>query len=155
MKSFNLLTGLIAICLAGHPIPYHINERSQPTGTDFSKLMPVKVGPFNRISYKDPAPGLDGEATYRYGNKEIFMLFSKADTKNDLQETLKTILDEIKENKTTGTRIIEVKKDPSFIHFTGPRIAFFAWTRGLYCFSADSKNADKKSLDDFMNEFPY
>ncbi|MCG2613489.1 hypothetical protein LZZ85_04320 [Terrimonas sp. NA20] len=136
-------------------IPYNISERRQPAGNDFSKLLPLKVGQFNRVEYKDPSPGLDGEATYRAGSKEIFMLFSKADSKADLRETMQTILDEVKTNKTTEARTIELKADPAFIHFIGPKIAFFAWTRGLYCFSADSKNADKKSLDEFMTAFPY
>ena len=157
MKLFSpaLLAGLTAVCLSATPLPYNIKERPLPAGTDFNKLLPLKVGQFTRIEYKDPEPGLDGEALYRHGSKEIFMLFSKADSKPDLKETMQTILDEVKENKTTEARTVELKADPSYIHFIGPKIAFFAWTRGLYCFSADSKNGDKKSLDEFMNVYPY
>lgn len=156
MKLFStsLIAGLTAICLSSGA-PYKTAGKPQPSGNDFNKLLPAKVGDFVRISYKDPAPGLDGEASYRAGSKEIFMLFSKAGSKPDLKETMNTILDEIKENKTTEARTIELKTDPAYIHFIGPRIAFFAWTRGLYCFSADSKNGDKKALEEFMNLFPY
>ena len=146
---------LLALCLPANETPYGTAAKRQPAGVDFNKLIPEKLGTFTRISYKDPSPGLDGEAMYRSGNKEIFMLFSKADTRKDLKETMETILDEIKENRTTEARSIELKTDPAYIHFIGPRIAFFAWTRDLYCFSADSKNGDKKGLEEFMKAFPY
>lgn len=146
---------LLAIAIKTDNIPYGIADKQTPSGNDFSKLIPVKVGTFSRISYQPPAPGLDGEAIYRSGNKEIFMLFSKADTKEDLKETMETILQEVKENKTTEARDISLKSAIRYIHFLGPKIAFFAWTRDMYCFSADSKNADKKTLEEFMKAFPY
>ena len=146
---------LLAFTIKTGNIPYGTATKQQPSGSDFSKIVPAKVGTFNRISYKPPAPGLDGEATYRAGDKEIFMLFSKADTKEDLKETMQTILQEIKENKTTEARDVSLKSAIAYIHFIGPKIAFFAWTRDLYCFSADSKNADKKTLEEFMKVFPY
>lgn len=64
-----------------HYHPYKIIERAHPTGTNFSQLIPAKADAIIRINFKDPAPGLDGETTYRSGYKEIFMLFSKADSK--------------------------------------------------------------------------
>ena len=146
---------LLAFTIKTGNIPYDTATKQQPSGSDFSKIVPAKVGTFNRISYKPPAPGLDGEATYRAGDKEIFMLFSKADTKEDLKETMQTILQEIKENKTTEARDVSLKSAIAYIHFIGPKIAFFAWTRDLYCFSADSKNADKKTLEEFMKAFPH
>ena len=146
---------LLALTLKTGDIPYGTATKPQPSGSDFSKIVPARVGAFNRISYKPPAPGLDGEATYRAGNKEVFMLFSKADTKEDLKETMQTILQEIKENKTKGARDISLKSAIAYIHFSGPKIAFFAWTRDLYCFSADSKNADKKIPEEFMKAFPH
>lgn len=146
---------LLAFTIKTGNIPYGTAIKQQPSGSDFSKIVPARVGAFYRISYKPPAPGLDGEATYRAADKEIFMLFSKADTKEDLKETMLTILQEIKENKTTEARDVSLKSAIAYIHFIGPKIAFFAWTRDLYCFSADSKNADKKTLEEFMNAFPY
>jgi hypothetical protein len=150
-----LLIPLLALTLRTGNAPYGTATKQQPSGSDFSKLLPAKLGAFTRISFKAPAPGLDGEATYRAAGKEIFMLFSKADTKSDLKETMETILQEIKENKTTEVRDISLKSAIAYIHFIGPKIAFFAWTRDLYCFSADSKNGDKKALEEFMKAFPY
>ena len=150
-----LMIPLLAFAIKTDDIPYGTATKQQPSGSDFSKIVPARVGAFNRISYKPPAPGLDGEATYRAGDKEIFMLFSKADTKEDLKETMRTILQEIKENKTTEARDVSLKSAITYIHFIGPKIAFFAWTRDLYCFSADSKNADKKTLEEFMKAFPH
>jgi hypothetical protein len=146
---------LLALAIKTGNIPYERATRQQPSGSDFSKLVPARIGTFTRINYTPPAPGLDGEATYRDGTREIFMLFSKADTKEDLKETMQTILQEVKENKTTEAREVSLKSTIAYIHFIGPKIAFFAWTRDLYCFSADSRNGDKKTLEDFMKAFPY
>lgn len=152
--AFILVSG-VALSLASGEIPYKTSNKAMPAGIDFNKLIPVRVGSFERVEFTPPAPGLDGEATYRFGKKEIFMLFSKADNSKDLRETMETIKDEVKDNKTTDARTISLKTDIAYIHFLGPKIAFFAWTRGLYCFSADSKNGDKKSLEEFMSAFPY
>jgi len=149
------IISLLALTTKTGEVPYGTASKPQPSGSDFSKIIPAKIGAFNRISYKPPAPGLDGEATYRAGDKEIFMLFSKAGTKADVKETMQTILQEVKENKTTDARDISLKSAIAYIHFIGPKIAFFAWTRDLYCFSADSKNAGKKALEEFMKAFPH
>jgi hypothetical protein len=144
------------ILLAGNtPVPYNFEAKTMPQGTDFNQLIPAKVGTYNRIAYKAPQPGLDGEATYRSGKKEIFMLFSLADTRKDVKETFRTIHEEIKDNEAPEEKIVSIKSNPAYIKFIGPRIAFFAWSRELYCFSADSKNGDKKTLDEFMQAFPY
>lgn len=135
-------------------VPYQVDQRPLPAGNDFSKLLPAKVGNFNRIDFKAPQPGLDGEATYRYGKKEIFMLFSLSKDKPDMKETMQTILTEIKNEKTTD-RHVSLKTQPMYIRFQGPTIAFFAWTRGLYCFSADAKGGSEADLDLFMKSFPY
>lgn len=135
--------------------PYNVAARRMPLGNNFDYILPLTVGSFKRTEYKAPQPGLDGEATYRSGKKEIFMLFSLSEKKKEVKEIMETIHTEIKEAKTTDDRIISLKSDPAYIKFTGPAIAFFAWTRGLYCFSADSKGGDKKTLDEFMQAFPY
>lgn len=44
------------------------------------------------------------------------MLFSKAETKKDLKETMQIILQEIKENKTTEARDISLKSAIAHIH---------------------------------------
>ncbi len=158
MKLFSaafILASALTLSITSGEIPYKTSGKATPSGTDFAKLVPAKVGSFQRVEFTPPAPGLDGEALYRSGKKEIFMLFSKADNNKDLRETMETIKDEVKDNKTTDARTISLKTDIAYIHFLGPKIAFFAWTRGLYCFSADSKNGDKKSLEEFMAAFPY
>jgi hypothetical protein len=83
------------------------------------------------------------------------MLFSLADTRKDVKETFRTIREEIKDNDASVEKVISVKSNPAYIKYIGPKIAFFAWSRELYCFSADSKNGDKKVLDEFMKAFPY
>jgi hypothetical protein len=146
----------VAILIAGDsPVPYNVEAKKMPQGNDFNQLIPAKVGSYKRITYKAPQPGLDGEATYRFGKKEVFMLFSLADSRKDVKETFKTIHEEIKENDASEEKVVSIKSNPAYIKFVGPKIAFFAWSRELYCFSVDSKGGDKKVLDEFMREFPY
>lgn len=158
MKLFSIavfMVSLFGMLVVENEIPYGTTNKKKPSGEDFSRILPDHVGSFKRVSYTAPATGIDGEAIYRSGTKEVCMLFSKAGTKKELRETMQTIKEEIDNNSTTSKRIISFQTDPSYIHFIGTKIAFFAWTRELYCFSADSKNADAKALEEFMNAFPY
>ncbi|HVG15353.1 MAG TPA: hypothetical protein VM935_10340 [Chitinophagaceae bacterium] len=135
--------------------PYNIHQRPLPVGEHFEKLLPKKVGLFSRITIKEPAPGFDGEAVYQNGKDEVFMLFSLSADRKDQKETMQTIFTETKENAIGEQRQTSLKTDPMYIHLIGKGIAFFAWTRGLYCFSADSKGGDPTALKIFMEKFPY
>jgi hypothetical protein len=136
-------------------IPYNIDQRPLPVGERFEKLLPKKVGLFTRVTIKEPRPGLDGEAVYRNGKDEVFMLFSLSTDRKDQTETMQTIFTETRENAIGELRQTSLKTDPMYIHLIGKRIAFFAWTRGLYCFSVDSKGGDPTVLKNFMEKFPY
>ena len=162
----NCLKSILLVCLIFASInavsqartkefPYHIDKRTVPTGSKFDILIPEKVGDFIRVEYQDPRPGQDGEALYKNEDGEIFMLFSHQDNADDVKEVMKVIMDEINVHIATATFKINLKTDPAFIHLVGPKIAFFAWNRGLYCFSADSTNGNKSVLNNFMNSFPY
>jgi hypothetical protein len=153
-----LLKALLVFTLAFASIadiPYDVDKRSLPSGSDFSKILPEKVGAFTRKEFTPPQPGLDGEATYSDGKKEIFMLFSLAETEADRKEVMQTIYTEVKNNRTTEKPLVSLKTDPAYIKYIGPKMAFFAWTRGKYCFSADAVGGSKESLDAFMQAFPY
>lgn len=135
--------------------PYGVDKRPMPTGTHFNELLPQKVGAFERTEFKEPQPGLDGEALYKNGTEEVFMLFSLAKDADDLKETMQTIFTETKNNAINEFRDVSLKTDPAYIHLIGKGIAFFAWTRGNYCFSADSKDGNILALKNFMASFPY
>ncbi|GGC12593.1 hypothetical protein [Dyadobacter sediminis] len=145
-----------AVCqVKSKQIPYHVDQRAAPEISEFSALIPEKVGEFIRIEYQAPEPGQDGEALYKSEDGEIFMLFSRQDHSDDVKEVMKVIMDEVDMHIANATSVINLETDPAYIHLVGPKIAFFAWNRGLYCFSADSTNGNKLVLNRFMNSFPY
>ena len=136
-------------------IPYHIDKRILPENPDFNALLPEKVGDFVRVEYQDPKRGQDGEALYKSKDGEIFMLFSHQDNATDVKEVMNVIMDETNAYVENAAAEINLETDPAYIQLVGPKIAFFAWNRGLYCFSVDSSNGNKMVLNNFMNSFPY
>lgn len=150
-----LLLACLSCAFSKKPAPYGIDKKPLPSGTRFEKILPGKVGAFVLKEFKEPTPGLDGEALYQNGKEEVFMLFSLAKDAADLKETMQTIFTETKKDALNELRDVSLKTDPAYIHLVGNKIAFFAWTRGLYCFSADSKGGDLIVLKNFLNAFPY
>lgn len=150
-----LLLFLLATAFLQKDTPYGVDKRPLPTGKQFVELLPQKVGAFERTEFKEPQPGLDGEALYKNGTEEVFMLFSLAKDAADLKETMQTIFTETKNNAVNEFRDVSLKTNPAYIHLIGKHIAFFAWTRGNYCFSADSKDGNIVALKKFMESFPY
>jgi len=162
--NINYLYSFLIVCflsgnalgqVSGKEIPYHVDKRTVPLKSDFNKLLPEKIGDFIRAEYQDPKPGQDGEALYKSKDGEIFMLFSHQDNAADVKEVMKVIMDETNAHIENAAAEINLETDPAYIHLIGPKIAFFAWNRGLYCFSADSTNGNKSVLNNFMNSFPY
>lgn len=137
------------------PVPYGVEKKPLPTGDRFEKILPKKVGVFVLTDFTPPQPGLDGEALYKNGKEEVFMLFSLAKNAKDLKETMQTIFTETQKDAVKELRDVSLKTDPAYIHLIGKGIAFFAWTKGKYCFSADSKNGNAAALKKFVESFPY
>jgi hypothetical protein len=150
-----LLIFLTATAFLQKSAPYGVDKRPLPTGMQFEKLLPEKVGAFERTQFKEPQPDLDGEAIYKNGNEEVFLLFSLANDATDVKETMKTIFAETKNEAVSEFRDVSLKTNPAYIHLIGKKIAFFAWTRDNYCFSADSKDGNLATLKTFMESFPY
>ncbi|KAA6441839.1 hypothetical protein FEM33_00805 [Dyadobacter flavalbus] len=149
------LSGNAASQVVSKKIPYHVDQRSEPKGSGFNTLIPEKVGDFIRMEYQDPKPGQDGEALYKSKDGEVFMLFSRQDNPDDVKEVMKVIMDEVHMHIAHAISQINLETDPAYIHLIGPKIAFFAWNRGLYCFSADSTSGNESVLNKFMDSFPY
>lgn len=164
MKIFRyLLTCLAALCWSGpaglaqvadHPA-YLEQKKTMPSGHHFTDLLPQKVANFNRVSVQEPQPDLDGEALYQSGKQEIFLLFSLAQTRSEVDDIYKTIRAEVQSEKLSQPMQWRVGSEVGYIRLIGKTIAFYAWNRGLYCFSADSKDGDQQALDRFMHAFPY
>ncbi|GAB3327503.1 hypothetical protein GCM10027299_28200 [Larkinella ripae] len=158
-----LIIGLAALSVASpaliaqvpdHPA-YLDQKKPQPKGTRFSDLLPAKVADFVRISFKEPQPGLDGEARYQRGEQEIFLQFSLAENRAEVAEIRRTIQDELQRERLSQPPQSRVGNELGYSRLIGKTIAFYAWNRGLYCFSADSKGGNKTALDHFMQAFPY
>ncbi|WP_128546398.1 hypothetical protein [Larkinella soli] len=158
-----LIVGLAALSFAGPAATAQVPDRPayldqkkpQPKGTRFTDLLPTKVADFVRVSFKEPQPGLDGEALYKAGEQEIFMLFSLAENREEVDEIRRTIRTEVQKEKLSQPQQSRVGHELGYIRLIGKTIAFYAWNRGFYCFSADSKGGDKAALDRFVQAFPY
>ncbi len=132
-------------------VPYQVDSRPVPKGKDFNEILPLKVGSFQRVKFTPPKPRFDGEASYRSGNEEIFILFSLSNTLSDLKEVFETIADEVRDEKG-NLKIVDIKSGKKCVYLVGKKRTFFAWNRGLYCFSVDGNHV---KVDEFMKYFPY
>ncbi len=145
-------TATVPVSRQGDDIPCQIHKRPMPKGNDFSKILPKKLGDFERIIYHAPTSSTDGDATYRAGKQEILILFSLSDNLSDAAVIMETVYDEIK-NEGGETRKISLKTNPAYILLINKRVAFFTWNRDKYTLSLQTKN--KATLDQFMKDFPY
>ncbi len=146
--------------------PYGIEKRPMPTGTDLDQLLPKQVGPYSRILLeKSQQRGttatsieVDGNgvyATYRNGDKEIFVEFNIASSAENTQSSWDVVVGDANEGiYPTDPHIASFRTEPSYLTVNNESGAFFAWTRGGYFFSANAKGGEA-DLDAFMNAFPY
>jgi hypothetical protein len=148
-------TAPLGIAAKPVPAPYDLQARPLPAGENFARLLPVRVGDFRRVAYKSPGPGLDGEATYRSEKDTVFMLFSRAESLQEVALVMSTIRTELLHVGGDAPLVESLETDPAYLLLSGKGIAFFAWSRGLYLFSADCLSGRKEVLDRFMQSFPY
>jgi hypothetical protein len=137
----------------GNAVPYGINTRPMPTGTDLDTLLPINVGTFQRDAFAAgtslPSDS-DLNATYRSGDDEITIGFSIVDDAADAHDAIKTTRDEAKASGIDlSDEAFSVRSETSY--FKTP--AFISWSRGSYFFYADA--SDQAALDSFMQHFPY
>lgn len=126
-----------------------------PKGSDFSAILPEQVGNFTRIAYHAPEPDQDGEATYASKKDTVTMFFSLQPSAQDVAEVMRTIQTELRHEKTDKPPRVSLETDPAYLLMVGKTIAFFAWSRGNYIFSADSQGGNSAVLERFMEAFPY
>jgi hypothetical protein len=150
---------LFAVLFAGisfsQIIPYNVNKKKFPLGDEFQKLMPVALGNWTRYSFHDYLPGLEtGHVFYKKDNRQIYVVFGKAVSQNDLKNIWTKLYDE-----ATIGKEIQIKQkntgssNSKFLLMQNPKNYYFAWTRNLYYFSIQTKN--KPDADEFMKLFPY
>lgn len=146
--------------------PYAIEKRPMPTGTDLDQLLPKQVGPYTRVALeKSEQRGttpdsiqVDGNsvyATYRNGNKEVFVEFSVASSPEIAQANWNVVVGDANEGiYPTDPHFASFGTEPSYLKVINDNGAFFAWTRGDYFITAHAKGGET-DLDAFMNAFPY
>lgn len=146
--------------------PYGIESRAMPTGTDLDQLLPKQVGPYTRAMLeKSEARGTtptsidtDGNgvyATYRNGDKEVFVEFSIASSAENAQSSWDVVVGDANEGVyPTDPKLASFRTEPSYLKVINANGAFFAWTRGGYFITAHAKGGEA-DLDAFMNAIPY
>jgi len=146
--------------------PYGIESRPVPTGLDLDQLLPKQVGPYSRVSLeKSEQRGttatsieVDGNsvyASYKNGDKEIFVEFSVAGSPETAQANWDVVVGDVNEGiYPTDPLFGSFRTEPSYLKVVNDGGAFFAWTRGGYFITANAKGGEA-DLDAFMNAFSY
>jgi hypothetical protein len=145
--------------------PYGIEKRPMPTDLNLDALLPKQVGPYTRTllerseqrGVQPSSIEIDGSsvyATYKSGDKEIFLEFAISSSAQNAQTTLDLAASEATVSFPTDPRFGSISTEPSYLKVNNESGAFFAWTRGGYYFSASAKGGEA-DLDAFMQSFPY
>jgi hypothetical protein len=153
------LTVFTLICLysfvIAQTVPYNVNKRKYPLGEEFDKLLPVKLGKWNRFAFHDFVPGQEkGKVYYTLDGNQVFVTFGKAYSQSGLNMAWSKIYDD-----ATDGKLNEVKQKNTssasnkYLLMNGQSGFFYAWTRNFYYFSIETKN--KQLADEFMGVFPY
>jgi hypothetical protein len=134
-------------------IPFGIDKRPMPTGTDLNVLVPPSVGSFTREQLPPDAKARSDEdlnVTYKSGSDSVFFGFSIPDTPADAYEAVKVTREEAIASKVNmkGEQYV-IGKDPSYFKVAD----FMSWTRGKYFFYAKANSP--AALDKFMRAFPF
>jgi uncharacterized tellurite resistance protein B-like protein len=141
--------------LAGAAVPYGIDKRPMPQGVDLEQLLPERVGDFRRDPIPVPQDIYHAQiyADYRTEGFGIFMELGICKDPAIAQGGVKTA---IAETDGEGEVLAQsVDTDPSYYKLFSERIAFLAWSRGDYYFSADAQSGKDRALDAFMEAFPF
>ena len=146
--------------------PYGIEKRPMPSGVDIDKLLPKQVGPYERAKLEKSldrgttpttieADGNSIYATYRNGEKEVFLEFAVNGKAEEAQNSLDvSASDVISDGFPTDPKVGSLGTEPSYLKVSTESGAFIGWTRGGYFFTANAKGGET-DLDAFMNAFPY
>lgn len=146
--------------------PFGIESRPMPTGTDLDQLLPKQVGPYARVLVEKSqqrgatatSVDIDGNgvyATYRSGDREVFVEFSIGSSSEYAQSSWDVVVGDANEGiYPTDPRLASFHTEPSYLKVINDNGAFFAWTRGGYFITANAKGGEA-DLDAFMNAFPY
>ena len=142
--------------ISAEQIPYRIECRPMPKGTDINVLLPVRVGSHTR----DPIDErLDTDnptyATYRRtGGGSVFVELGICEDPIGAQRALETAKAETDAEFPDEPQLFVQQRAVWCLKTANQLGAFLAWTRGPYYFSAHAKGGEE-DLDEFMDAFPY
>src|SRR5215207_5593496 len=135
------------------PVPFGVDKRPAPSGTDLEVLVPASVGAFRRDALPAgarPRSDEDLNVTYRHGAETVFFGFSIPETAADAYEAVRVTREEAVASRVNlkGEQY-SVGTDPSYFRAG----SFMSWSRGKYFFYA--KASSPRALEGFMRAFPY
>ena len=138
---------------SGAAVPYGIDKRPMPAGTDLEVLVPKTVGTFERPPLPKgakPPVNEDLNVSYVSGTDKVDFGFSIPESPADAHEAVNVARDEASASKVDMRSAQYVSgRDPSYFKSAD----FMAWTRGRYFFYAKASSAP--ALDRFMQQFPF
>ena len=145
--------------------PYGIEKRPMPAGLDLDALLPKQVGPYTRtllersdqrgvVPTSIEVDGASVYATYKAGDRDIFVEFGVSGSAENAQSALVTAAGDSTDKFPSDPRFGSIGTEPSYLKVTNESGAFFAWTRGKYYFSASAKGGEA-DLDAFMQAFAF
>jgi hypothetical protein len=134
-------------------LPFSINQRPQPSGSNLETLIPRIVGSFRRDAISgntDPFSGEDVNVEYKSEKDIVFFGFGITQTFEDASEAVKLTREEAINSKINiKGQQYQTGKNPSYFKIAG----FMSWTRGKYFFYAKARN--EQVLKNFMEAFPF
>ena len=145
--------------------PYGVEKRPMPNGLNLDDLLPKQVGSYSRtLLEKSDKRGetptsvdVDGNsvyATYKAGDKEVFVEFAVGSKPESAQSVLELAAGELLGKFPSDPSVGSIRTEPSFLRVADTSGGFFAWTRGNYYYSVDAKGGEG-DLDEFMRSFPF
>lgn len=134
-------------------VPFDLDKRPMPSGSDLETLLPRVVGTFKRPPL---APGLepptnqDLNVTYTSGSDSVNVGFSMPEKPEYAHDAIQLAKDEATGGEALhDTDQYVVGKEPSYFRTAD----FIAWSRGRYFYYAKASSA--AALEAFMKAFPY
>lgn len=146
---------VISISLFAQTNPYSAAKKKYPLGEQFSKIMPLKLGKWNRFAFHDYVPGQEnGTVYYQLDEKQIYVTFGKAYSQSGLIGVWTRMYDDATDGKLSQIKLKNTTSTTAkYVLMNGKSGIFYAWTRNLYYFSIKTKY--KEDADEFMKLFPY
>ncbi|MEN9447073.1 MAG: hypothetical protein RJA25_363 [Bacteroidota bacterium] len=135
-------------------VPYNVNKKKFPLGDEFDKILPQKLGEWERYAFHDFVIGREmGKVFYTNRKNRVFITFGKAYSQLELSTAWTNIYDDAISGKKNEIKQQNTNSSNKYLLMNGESGFLFAWTRNFYYFSIEAKS--KQLADEFMKVFPY